>query len=140
MMESPLFIDIVLYTIYVLLAAAVLLTVWSVVRGFRRCGGTKVRGYENGVPVRRIAWLTVGVLVVTLVVTWLTASTQPLNINGKTYADVFWLRISDMLINTAIVLIVMVVGVMIFSEIKTKIKGRDADLKTTETTNTTLPV
>ncbi len=119
-MDSPLFIDIVLYTIYVLLAAAVLLTVWSVVRGFRRSGGVKVQGCENGVPVRRIAWLTAGVLVVTLAVTWLTASTQPLNINGKIYADAFWLRISDMLINTALVLIVIVVGVMVFSEIKTR--------------------
>ena len=70
--------------------------------------------------MRRIAWLTAGVLVVTLAVTWLTASTQPLNINGKIYADAFWLRISDMLINTALVLIVIVVGVMVFSEIKTR--------------------
>ena len=111
-MDSPLFIDIVLYTIYVLLAAAVLLTVWSVVRGARcevRDGNGEVRGtkYENGVPVRRIALLTAGLLAATLVVTWLTASTQPLNINGKTYSDAFWLRMSDMLINTAIVLIVI---------------------------------
>lgn len=104
-MDSPLFIDIVLYTIYVLLAAAVLLTVWSVVRGARcEVRGTK---YENGVPVRRIAWLAAGLLVVTLVVTWLTASTQPLTINGKTFSDAFWLRMSDMLINTALVLIVV---------------------------------
>ena len=104
-MDSPLFVDIVLYAIYVLLAVAVLLTVWSVVRSSRY----EVRGakYENGVPVRRIAWLTAGVLVVTLAVTWLTASTQPLNINGKTFSDAFWLRMSDMLINTALVLIVV---------------------------------
>ena len=119
-MESPLFIDIVLYTIYVLLAAAVLLTVWSAVRGFRRSGGLKVRGYENGVPVRRIAWLTAGVLVVTLAVTWLTASTQPLNINGKTFANAFWLRISDMLINTALVLVVIVSAVVIYSMLKSQ--------------------
>ena len=35
-MESPLFVDIVLYTVYVLLAVAVLLTVWSVVRGYNK--------------------------------------------------------------------------------------------------------
>ena len=119
-MDSPLFIDIVLYTIYVLLAAAVLLTVWSVVRGFRRSGGVKVQGCENGVPVRRIAWLTAGVLVVTLAVTWLTASTQPLNINGKTYADAFWLRISDMLINTALVLVVIVSIAVIYSTLRSQ--------------------
>ena len=105
-MDSPLFIDIVLYTIYVLLAAAVLLTVWSVVRPYVRGERCEVRG-ENGVPARRIAWLTAGLLVVTLAVTWLTASTQPLNINGKTFSDAFWLRMSDMLINTALVMIVV---------------------------------
>ena len=33
-MESPLFVDIVLYTVYVLLAITVLLTVWSLVYGY----------------------------------------------------------------------------------------------------------
>ena len=120
-MESPLFIDIVLYAIYVLLTAAILLTVWSVVRGFMLYGGMKARGYENGVPVRRIAWLTAGLLVVTLAVTWLTASTEPLNINGKTYTDIFWLRISDMFIITALVLIIITAGTAVFSILKSKL-------------------
>ena len=79
-----------------------------------------MQGCENGVPVRRIAWLTAGVLVVTLAVTWLTASTQPLNINGKTYANAFWLRISDMLINTALVLVVIVSIAVIYSTLKSQ--------------------
>ncbi|MCR4809998.1 MAG: hypothetical protein K5896_09080 [Prevotella sp.] len=115
--ESPLFVDIVLYTIYALLTVAVLLTVWSVVRPHVRGERCEVRG-ENGVPVRRIALLTGGLLVVTMVVTWLTASTEPLSINGKTYADAFWLRASDMLINTTLVLIAVVAAAIIFSVIK----------------------
>ncbi len=104
--ESPLYVDIVLYTIYALLATTVLLTAWSAVRarGLHRGDG----GTENGIPAARIVWLTGGVLVLTLALTWLTASTQPLNINGKTYSDAFWLRVSDMLINTALVLIIVV--------------------------------
>ncbi|MCR4958911.1 MAG: hypothetical protein K6B13_09985 [Prevotella sp.] len=120
-MESPLFIDIVLYAIYALLAAAVLLTAWSVVRSFRKCGGMGVQGRENGVPARRIILLTGGLLVVTLVVTWLTASSQPLNINGKTYDNAFWLRVSDMLICTALVLIAVVAASVAYAMIKSQI-------------------
>ena len=120
--ESPLFVDIVLYTIYALLAVAVLLTVWSAVRPYVRGERCEVKG-EKDVPVRRIAWLTAGVLVATMVVTWLTASTAPLSINGKTYANVFWLRASDMLINTGLVLIAVVAAAIIFSVIKTQISN-----------------
>jgi len=121
-MESPLFVDIALYTIYALIAAAVLLTGWSVVRGFMLYGGMKARGYENGVPARRIAWLTGALLVVTLTLTWLTASTQPLYINGKTYDDAFWLRVSDMLIITALVLAVILVVLVVLSAFISKTK------------------
>lgn len=117
MVESPLFIDIVLYTIYALLVAAVLLTVWSMVRSFWTCGGTELRGRMNGVPVGRITMLTAGVLLVTLTVTWLTANTQPLNINGKAYTDIFWLRISDMFIRTIIVLLVFVLLATAFNSL-----------------------
>lgn len=120
-MESPLFIDIVLLTIYVLLAVAVVLTVWSTVRMHLMHKGDG--SSENGVPKGRIAWLTAGVLVVTLVVTWLTASTQPLNINGRIYDDALWLRMSDMLIHTAIVLVVVVAGAIAFSAIRTRMKA-----------------
>ena len=40
--ESPLYIDIVLYTIYALLLAATVLTVWSAVRSLR------LQGREGG--------------------------------------------------------------------------------------------
>ena len=123
MLESPFFVDIVLYAIYVLLCVAVLLTVWSTIRSLRRCGGTLAKQQENGVPKGRVAWLTAGVLVVTLAVTWFAASTQPLSINGKAYTDTFWLRISDMLINTTLVLIVLVVIAVIYSNLKSQISN-----------------
>ena len=123
--ESPLYVDIVLYTIYALLAAAVLLTAWSAVRAramHRGDGGT-----ENGIPVGRIAWLTGGMLVLTLALTWLTASTQPLNINGRTYSDTFWLRASDMLINTALILIAVVTLLVAVTGIVTLWRDRRAE-------------
>ena len=103
--ESPLFVDIVLYVLYVLLALAVVLTTWSVVRGLRMRG--KEGGVEHQIPARRIALLTAALLVVTMAVTWLLGSTKPLSINGKIFADAFWLRTSDMLIMTPAILFVV---------------------------------
>ena len=103
--ESPLFIDVLLITTYTLLLVAAGLTVWSLVRSARMLAGS--RSATNGIPARRIAWLSVLLLAATLLLTWLLASTTPLSINGETYADTFWLRVSDMLINTSLVLIAL---------------------------------
>ena len=109
--SSPVFIELLLWTMYALLAAAVGLTCWSLVHGFRLRGRGPVR--SNGIPVGRIAWGTVALLVVTLLLTYILGSTEPLTINGNIYADAFWLRVSDMLINTSLVLIgVAVIGVL----------------------------
>ena len=58
---SPLFVDIVLCTIYALLLAAVVLTLWSVARGLRMKSGAAAT--EHGVPARKVALLTATLLV-----------------------------------------------------------------------------
>jgi len=97
-------VSFTLILIYVLLAAIVGVTLWSLLHGFRLGGGS---ARENGIPVRRIALGVAALLVVLLSVTALTASTAPLVINGKPYTNVFWLRVSDMLIVSSIVLIII---------------------------------
>jgi hypothetical protein len=100
--ESPVFVSLVLYTIYTLLAAAVAVTVWSVTMGIRKQRNAK--NHHGGIPARRIALLTGILLTGTMTMGWLTASVQPLTVNGKAYTNTFWLRTSDMLITTVIVL------------------------------------
>ncbi|MCR5680027.1 MAG: hypothetical protein K6G08_07465 [Prevotella sp.] len=117
--ESPLFISIQLYAMYALLLAAAGLTVWSLVRSARMLGGS--RQTDNGIPVRRIAWLSVLLLVLTLLLTWLLADTTPLTINSKTYADVFWLRVSDMLINTSLILIIVAAAGTVWGVVRSRI-------------------
>jgi len=106
--NSPVFVDAILYTMYGLLALATLLTVWSMGRSMSRMRRTG--GRSNGIPVRLIALLTILLTGVALVVTYLTAGTQPLMINGLAYTDRFWLRMSDMLINTSLLLISVAAG------------------------------
>jgi len=105
--ESPLFIDILLYAIYAMIAVAIGLSVWSMVRGLRRQG--KDEGGSNGIPARRIILITIALLVLTLLLTYLLGGTQPLVINGKPFSDTFWLRSSDMFINTSVVLILIAI-------------------------------
>jgi len=92
-------IDAILYIIYALLLVVVVLTLWSALRRVR------------------ITPLMIGVsagLIVLLLLTYFLADTTPLMINGQEYADLFWLRVSDMLIWTSIVLmIVAIAGVVI---------------------------
>jgi putative exporter of polyketide antibiotics len=110
--SSPAFVELLLWTIYVLLTVAGLLTVWSMIRSIRQRGRGEVR--SNGIPVGRIAWGVAALLVVTLGVTYALGSTEPLMINKTIYDNAFWLRVSDMLINTSLVLIVIaILGVLI---------------------------
>ena len=104
--ESPLFIDVLLVSIYVLTALTVGLTAWSMLRALRMHNSERL---TMGIPAKRIAWSVALLLAATLALTALTADTQPLNINGHTFDNSLWLRVSDMLINTSIVLIVVAV-------------------------------
>ena len=118
--ESPVFVSIVLYAIYILLAAAIGLTVWSAIRGVRK---QAAEGDDacSGPSHFRIVIGTAVMLVVILVVSWLTAGTEPLTINGKTYTDVFWLRTSGMMISTALLLICIIAGLVLYREIRARL-------------------
>ena len=116
--ESPLYVSIVLYTIYALLLLAAALTGWSVVRSLRLQG--KEGGRLHGVPARRITLITLALVVATMAVTWMLGSTKPLMNNGKTFADAFWLKTSDMFIITPIVLIAVLCLASLFSVLKKK--------------------
>ena len=108
--SSPTFVSVLLYGIYALLLSGVVLLVWSAVRSVRR---NRSEAVSNGLPVRRIGWGVVVLVVVVLGLTCLLASTRPLSINGRTFDDVFWLRTSDMLITTSLVLMgIAVIGVL----------------------------
>jgi hypothetical protein len=114
--DSPLFVDVVLYIIYGLLLLAVVLTVWSVVRSIRLQG--RGNSLPNRVPQRRIVLATALFLVLTMGVGWLTGTTEPLTVNGKVYDSAFWLRISDMFIFTAVLLVVAIALLAAFAEIR----------------------
>ena len=119
---TPLYIDLLLYAMYALVLLAIGFTAWSMVRSMRRQGPDNSR--SNRIPARRIGVLILALLAASLGLTYLLSDTRMLIINGKPFDDRFWLRVSDMLINTsAILIVVAAVAILIgYSGIVRKLK------------------
>ena len=100
-------ISLTLITIYVLTATAMAVTLWSAIHGLRCRRGEAV---QNNIRVRLIASTIAVLLAALLFITAVTASTQPIAINGKPYADGFWLRTTGMLINSSLTLIIIAIA------------------------------
>lgn len=110
--NAPLFTDVLLSFMYLMVAAAVAVAAFAVVRGYRRRTAQKV---VNGIPAWRIAWGTVGLLMGLLVLTFLLGSSSPLTVNGKPFADVFWLKTTDMFIYTTLILMLVATAAVCLS-------------------------
>ena len=97
MADSDLFIDVVIIAMYVLLAVAAALCVWS--------AWNSVRTHQRRQSTR-IAYAVAGGTALLLLLTYLLGSTRPLSSNGQIFNDALWLRLADMFIYSSIILIV----------------------------------
>ncbi|MBR1463573.1 MAG: hypothetical protein IJ604_09410 [Prevotella sp.] len=97
-------IDIELALMYAAALAAVATVAWSAVKELRMRRGNSSN--DNLIPARRITGATLLLLLISLLATFLCGSGAPIRINGTEYAHRFWLKASDMLINTSLILLV----------------------------------
>ncbi|MBQ9224368.1 MAG: hypothetical protein IJ166_11700 [Prevotella sp.] len=104
-MKNEWMIDGLFWLLYIMLALTVVLTLVSVVRAW--INRDKTADVQNRIPVARIRYVAIAVLVVCLLLTYVFGSSSPLNINGVQFTDTFWLKLSDMFLNTAFFLIVV---------------------------------
>jgi len=97
--------EVMLWLMYIAIAATLVVTTVSAIRPLliapQRNAGNR-------------GWLVIGLTVVLLLVTYFLGSDQPLNINGAVYRDAFWLKVTDMLLLSALILIVIAVGFVCF--------------------------
>ena len=116
MADSGLFIDIVLWAVYVLLIAAVGIAVWSAVHG--------VYTHERATDplasrhTSMIGYATTALVAVIMLLTCLFASTKPVVSNGKPFTDVLWLRLTDMFIFTSILLICVCSAIVVVAKFR----------------------
>ena len=59
-------------------------------------------------------WLMYVTVAVTVVVTYLAGSEEPLMVNGTLFEDGFWLKVTDMLIVSSVILIIVAAGFVCF--------------------------
>ena len=108
--QAPLFTDLLLCFAYAVGMAAVALTVVAIVNGLKARRG--MPAVSNGIRVKPIAWGVAIGWVLTMTVSFACGDDQPLMVNGETYDDRWWLRMTDMFINTTLVLMAVAVAVV----------------------------
>lgn len=101
--NAPMFTDAVLVFIYILVLATVVITAYAVFRSIKK--RDKTTDTVNNIPAAKIVWLTTVLTAASMLLTFLLGSSEPVMINGVEYSNVFWLKATDMFINTAIILL-----------------------------------
>ena len=118
--NEPLLTDVIMWLMYVLVAATAVLTVWSVVRSAQSSKGNDPAA-TTGVPGGKITMFTAGLTIVSLVLGWVlglgeadfTASDGTVTTGGwVTLVDVFCVSMGVLFVAAAIAVIVSMTGVM----------------------------
>lgn len=96
------------YLMVTLAAAAAVLSVWHGLRTRSRSDST-----VNRVPAGKIALITLLLLAASLIATFLLGSTKPVEVNGEPFAEAFWLKLTDMFINTITILMLVAAAAVV---------------------------
>lgn len=120
--NAPLFTDVLIFLMLVLLIFALVLAICSIVSGYRKSEGKdKV---VNGVPVKKIfRWTWVGTFFL-LVITFLLGSSTPILVNGSEYTNWSWLKISDMFVFSSLVMLLCAIIAVLFGASRYVRKGK----------------
>lgn len=124
---APLFTDVLLSLMCLLLLVSFLLAIWAVVHTYRSSRQVDEVSQSHGIRGRRISQVTWGVTVVLLIVTFVLGSSSPLLVNGQNYQDWLWLKVSDMLVYSTVIMLVVAVAAVLFGATRYIRKGNGHD-------------
>ena len=120
--NAPMLTDVLLGFMWGLFAITVIVSLIAIVRSVRRANQRD--GLSNGIPARKITYFIYGLTALILFFTFIFASTQAIMVNGQNFTDGFWLRVTDMFVNTSLLLLVLAAGVVGFGATRYYRKGR----------------
>ena len=101
---APLFTNLLLALMYILAFTGIAVGIWSVYRTLKVRG--KSESVDNNIPTRKLSYTIVFTTIASLLLFFLVGSSQPMRINGISYTDSFWLKVSDMFIYTSLLMII----------------------------------
>ncbi len=116
--NDPLFTNVLIVLIWLLLLGTVGVTVWSVVSALKKRG--KALRTVNNIPVKRLSYSVIVGTVVLLLLTFLLGSGEAMKINGTLFADFWWLKVSDMFICTSLLMIIVASGCVVYGSLRSK--------------------
>ncbi|ANR74007.1 hypothetical protein J4856_01075 [Prevotella scopos JCM 17725] len=119
--NAPMLTDVLLGFMWGLLTIAIIASIIAVIRGIQ--SATRSEGITNGIPAKKITYITYGATTLILVLTFIFGSTQMMMVNGQKFTDSFWLRMTDMFINSSLLLLVIAAGVVVFGATRYYRKG-----------------
>lgn len=114
--NAPLFTDLLLVSMLLILLFAIATAVWSIWRSFKVAG--KGEKYSNNIPVRKIGVIVAVGTFAVMLLTFLLGSSTPMTINGAKYDDVLGLKISDMFVSTSLLMILAAIVTVIYGSTK----------------------
>lgn len=109
-------VDIVLASVYLVMAAAVGVLLFSAV--YRIKMGEKSPSVVNGIPAGKITLATVIGTIVMLVITFLTGTDNKLTVNGDVYENALWLKVADMFIFTSLMMFVLAAVIVLYGVVR----------------------
>lgn len=110
--NAPLFTDALIGLMWLFFLVAVVVAVVSVVKGNRLAGRNDKM--SNGIPAVKISRSVWFATLFLLVITFVAGSSAPMLINGEQYNDWFWVKASDMFVLTAVIMLVVGIGAVLF--------------------------
>lgn len=114
--NAPLLTDVLMVLMILMVIGGIGLAVWSVVWHLKIRGRGESR--ENNIPVKKIAYCVAGGTALMLLLTFLLGSSAPMLINGTTFDDTLWLKVSDMFISSSLLLITVAIAAVIYGATK----------------------
>lgn len=114
--NAPLLTDVLMVLMMLMVIGGIGLVVWSVARHLQIRG--KADSMENNIPVKKIAYCVTGGTALVLLLTFLLGSSAPMLINGTTFADTLWLKVSDMFISSSLLLITVAIAAVVYGATK----------------------
>ena len=114
-MNAPLLTGAVVVFMMLMIVAALVVTVATAIRTIRRCHELS---NDNLIPSARISYGVAGATAALLVLTFAVGSDDALTVNGKPFVDWMWLKMSDMFVSTALIMITAAVGLLVYGQRK----------------------
>lgn len=116
-MRTELFTSVLLIVIELLILATVALALWSSYKSAKLRREAKKGQVAN--PTVKIVVGVVAVLWLAYVVVELLLTAEPMMINGKLYDDSLWIHLSDIVLNTAIIMFLIAAGTIAYGYLNT---------------------